>query len=148
MTRTGCRGCCLASRTVLSMQSALVIHSAAPANLPVHAASRSPETQEKKRIHLLSCPGLHVQAGVQMTIAMLAIAISLKEIHTHSIWEAWYILGLLCFFDMCVPPVYLPQALVALQLSCARSLKMLNLAWWLLWLPAACGPPYLCTCMY
>ena len=45
---------------------------------------------------------LRLQAGVQMVIAMLIIAISLKEISNpdRSLWEAWYILGMLCFFDM------------------------------------------------
>ena len=51
-----------------------------------------------------------VQAGVQMFVALLAIALSLLLIQNGDksgqnkadapkIWEAWYILGLTCLFD-------------------------------------------------
>ena len=43
---------------------------------------------------------LFLEAGVQMFCALITIAISLLCLGVKGIWEAWYILGLACFFDM------------------------------------------------
>ncbi|KAK9839129.1 hypothetical protein WJX74_010039 [Apatococcus lobatus] len=43
---------------------------------------------------------LFLEAGVQMFAALITIAISLLCLGAKSIWEAWYILGLSCLFDM------------------------------------------------
>ena len=43
---------------------------------------------------------LFLEAGVQMFSALIVIAISLLCLGAQKIWEAWYILGMACFFDM------------------------------------------------
>lgn len=43
---------------------------------------------------------LFLEAGVQMFAALITIAISLLCLGAKGIWEAWYILGLSCLFDM------------------------------------------------
>ncbi|KAK9802742.1 hypothetical protein WJX73_006127 [Symbiochloris irregularis] len=55
---------------------------------------------------------LFLQAGVQMAIALIIIAVSLKTISnpSKSIWEAWYVLGFTCLFDMAYAWSYGPLA--------------------------------------
>ncbi|KAK9865397.1 hypothetical protein WJX84_000121 [Apatococcus fuscideae] len=43
---------------------------------------------------------LFLEAGVQMFSALIVISISLLCLPASSIWEAWYILGMACVFDM------------------------------------------------
>ena len=47
---------------------------------------------------------LFLQAGVQMAMALLAIAVSLKTLGSEQpregVWLAWYVLGLTCVYDM------------------------------------------------
>lgn len=44
---------------------------------------------------------LFLQAGVQMAIGLIVIALSLKFIPSGSgVWLAWYILAMTCVYDM------------------------------------------------
>ena len=44
---------------------------------------------------------MFLQAGVQMSIALIVIALSLKFIGSgQGVWVAWYILAMTCVYDM------------------------------------------------
>ena len=44
---------------------------------------------------------LFLQAGVQMALALIVIALSLKFLGSgQGVWVAWYILGMTCVYDM------------------------------------------------
>lgn len=43
---------------------------------------------------------LFIQAGFQMSFALIAVAVSLKELGEQGVWMAWYILAVICVYDM------------------------------------------------
>lgn len=43
---------------------------------------------------------LFVQAGFQMAAALIVVAVSLKELGQQGVWMAWYILAVICVYDM------------------------------------------------
>ena len=43
---------------------------------------------------------LFLQAGVQMAGALIVVAVSLKCLGEQGTWMAWYILAVICVYDM------------------------------------------------
>ena len=43
---------------------------------------------------------LFIQAGFQMAAALIVVAVSLKELGQQGVWMAWYILAVICVYDM------------------------------------------------
>ena len=43
---------------------------------------------------------LFIQAGFQMAMALIVVAVSLKELGEQGVWMAWYILAVICVYDM------------------------------------------------
>ena len=43
---------------------------------------------------------LFLQAGFQMSAALIAVAISLLTLGQEGVWMAWYILAMICVYDM------------------------------------------------
>ena len=49
---------------------------------------------------ILGRRALFIQAGFQMSAALIVVAISLKCLGQQGIWMAWYILAIICVYGM------------------------------------------------
>lgn len=43
---------------------------------------------------------LFIQAGFQMSAALIVVGVSLQQLGQQGTWMAWYILAIICVYDM------------------------------------------------